>query len=181
MFAILRSKVLAALLGAVLCVFSTGGDVSAQESIRIGVKASEGEAGNAASLLVPAQAPQEDMPQDKDVIAIIKKTSRIDFKKLFPSNWEAVCFSGQYQHPVRDIKYELGKDFTACSGSYENTRYDGLQAITIVWNNKCRVIEVSTSDFYIESQNGTSCYRREMANEFSLQQWPVGTILAPVN
>jgi hypothetical protein len=133
----------------------------------------------AASFLLPAQAPAEDMPQDKEVIAFIKNNKRIDFRKIFPSDWEAICFSGQYQHPVRDIKYELGKDFPACSGLYRNARHDGLQAISIVWSDRCRVIEIDTSDFHIESQNGTSCYRSETISEFSLQKSPVGLLLAP--
>jgi hypothetical protein len=133
----------------------------------------------AASFLPAAQAAAEDMPQDKEVIAFVKNNRRIDFRKIFPSDWEAICFSGEYQQPVRDIKYELGKDFPACSGSYSKFRDDGLQAITIVWSDRCRVIEIDTSDFYIESQNGRSCYRKQTINEFSLQKSPVGMILAP--
>jgi hypothetical protein len=133
----------------------------------------------AASFLPAAQAAAEDMPQDKEVIAFIKDNKRIDFRKVFPSDWEAICFSGQYQHPIRDIKYELGMDFPACSGSYRNVRHDRLQALTIVWSDRCRVIEINTSDFFIESQNNTSCYRRETINEFSLQKSRVGMLLAP--
>jgi hypothetical protein len=164
-------------LCAALCAITCAADVSAQESFRNGAKATEGGIGSAASLLLPAQASQDDMPQDKEVIAFIKNSKRVDFRKMFPSDWEAICFSGEYQHPVRDIKYELGKDFPACSGTYSNTRWDRLSAITIVWPQRCRVIEVNTSDFFIESQNGTSCYKRETINEFSLQKSPVGVIL----
>jgi hypothetical protein len=133
----------------------------------------------AASFLLPAQAPAEDIPQDKEVIAFIKSNKRIDFRKVFPSDWESICFSGEYQHPIRDINYKLGKNFPTCSGSYRNARHDRLQAITIVWSDRCRVIEINTSDFFIESQNGRSCYRRETINEFSLQESPVGVLLAP--
>jgi len=133
----------------------------------------------AASLLLPAQASQEGLPQDREVIAFIKNNKRVDFRKMFPSDWEAICFSGQYQHPIRDIKYELGKDFAACSGSFSNTRYDRLQAVGIIWKQSCRVIEINTSDFFIERQNGKRCYKRETIGEFSLQRSPVRTILAP--
>jgi hypothetical protein len=181
MFAILRSKVSVAqlVLGVVLCAFCANGNASAEEKFRIGAKTTEGEIGSAVSLLLPAQASQDDLPQDKEVIAYIKNNKRVDFRKLFPSNWEAICFSGEYQHPVSDIKYELGKDFPACSGSYSKFRDYGLQAISIIWSQKCRVIEVSTSDFYVERQNGTSCYMRELIDEFSLQESPVGMILTP--
>jgi hypothetical protein len=67
MFVILRSKIsVAALaLGAVLWVFSTSGDVSAQENFRIEVKATEDGIGTGASLLLPAQASKEDNPTQK--------------------------------------------------------------------------------------------------------------------
>jgi hypothetical protein len=44
----------------------------------------------AASFLPPDQAFAEDMPQDKEVIAFIKNNKRIDFRKTFPSDWEAI-------------------------------------------------------------------------------------------
>jgi hypothetical protein len=130
MFAILRSKVSVAqlVLGVVLCAFCANGNASAEEKFRIGAKTTEGEIGSAVSLLLPAQASQDDLPQDKEVIAYIKNNKRVDFRKLFPSNWEAICFSGEYQHPVSDIKYELGKDFPACSGSYSKFRDYGLRS-----------------------------------------------------
>lgn len=183
MFAILRSKVSVASLafGAVLGVFSTSGKVSAQEMSSISFKAKNHEVGVAGSLLLPTQASKEDMSQDKAIIAFIKRNKHIDFRKLFPSNWEAICLSGEYQDPVRDIEYELGKYFSTCSGSGGTVRDDGIQAITIIWGNRCRVIEVPTSDFYIERQNGTSCYKKESITEFSLQQSPVGLILEPSN
>lgn len=181
MFAILRSKTSAVSLafGVVLCALSASGKVSAQERFSIGAKATDQEVRAAGSLLLPAQVSKEDMPQDKEVIAFVKNNRRIDFRKIFPSDWEAICFSGEYQQPVSDIKYQLGKYFTACYGVYSKFRDDGLQAITIVWGHTCRVIEIDTSDFFIESQNGTSCYRRENIIEFSFQKSPVGIILAP--
>ncbi|MGO4386761.1 hypothetical protein AB4Y85_04435 [Microvirga sp. 2YAF29] len=180
MFAISHSKVSAAklLLGSMLCMYCTTENSSACAESRIGAKATEGELGSAVSLL-SAQVSQGGLPQDKEVIEYIKRNKRVDFIKLFPSNWEAICFSGEYQHPLSDIKYELGKDFSSCLGSYSHYRDSGLQAISIIWSNKCRIIEIPTSNFYIEHQNGTSCYERNSIKEFHLQQSPVGIILVP--
>jgi hypothetical protein len=182
MFALFRSNASVGLLalGAVLLVFPTCGDVWAQENTDPDAKAVGQDIGVANPSPQSVQMATQDSPQDKEVIAFIKGNSRINFKIIFPSDWEAICFSGEYQHPIRDIKYELGKDFSACTGSYRNFRDDGVQAISVIWSNRCRIIDVSTSRFFVERQNGTSCYRRDAIKEFSLQQSPVGMILVPL-
>ena len=124
---------------------------------------------------------ERDLPRAEDVISLIKRTGRIDFRQVFPSDWQAICFSGEYQHPVRDVNYQLKKDFKACSGRFVEYRDEHLHAMTIVWPDRCRVIDLRyPPDFrFALQQNDRECIRKEDMRTFVLTDTPYRQTLLP--
>jgi hypothetical protein len=82
---------------------------------------------------------------------------------------------------VSDVNYELGKDFKTCSGLFAEYRDDDLQAMAIVWPDRCRVIDVFyPPDFRVQRfQNDRECIRREDMRTFVLTDGPYGPTLLP--
>jgi hypothetical protein len=120
---------------------------------------------------------ERDLPRANDVISLIKRTGRIDFRQVFPSDWEAICFSGEYERPVENVRDLLGKNFPTCSGRFAEDRVQHLRAMTIVWPDRCRVIDVR--DFRVFGfRSDRECIRREDMRTFVLTR-TYGPTLSP--
>lgn len=117
--------------------------------------------------------------EEAKLLSDLKSGKSVDLFAFQGGGVDTVCLSGGYQDPISDIQYITRREFASCSGTLRPLRaeYDG--AISFVWPNRCHVIDVDGSDFVVETQNGSSCYNKNQAKSFKLEETPYGPGLLP--
>ncbi len=135
-----------------------------------------------AVLSVAASCGPRKVPRNDEEAKLVKDLvdgKSVDLFAFQGGGVEYVCRSGAYQRPVSDINYSLRRNFISCSGRMNKIRDDGIGAISFIWPDRCHVLEVYGSEFYVETQNGTSCFDKTQARFFKLKPWPYGQLLDP--